>query len=177
MRELSRLVRATFLDFHELSSENKLLLEIAGKARLNAQAPYSRYLVGAAVRSEKQTIHIGCNVERCSWTQTTHAEQAGVDAMIAALGPTKIRAVAIVGEPADRIVAFPPERTGVPITDIEKVPVSCGHCLQIIWENCFNDPGVELISLCGNGEIAITTIGDVFPMRFGPNDLGIQYGK
>jgi len=39
------------------------LLQAARAARLNAYAPYSRFLVGAAVLDEQGRIHAGCNVE------------------------------------------------------------------------------------------------------------------
>ncbi len=126
--------------------------------------------VGAAVLSEYGIIHTGCNVERCTFTQTTHAEQAAVDSMVKALGPVKIKAIAFVGVPEKDEIIFFPINKGLPIK-MESIPVPCGHCLQIIWENCFSDPGVRIISAANDGKIIKTTIGDALPMRFGPQKL------
>lgn len=177
MRELTKTIRASIGEFSELTAEEQDLLRAAAKVRLNAQAPYSKYWVGAAVRSQKGTVHVGCNVERCSWTQTTHAEQNAVDSMVAENGPVKVVAVAIVAAPAGVPVVLPPERKGVFVSTIDDVPVPCGHCLQIIWENCLRDPNVRLIALTKGGEVVSTTMGDALPMRFGPEHLGGDYGN
>jgi cytidine deaminase len=97
--------------------------------------------------------------------------------MIAAEGPAKIKRIAVIGGPDDKVIKWPPERSESSVKEIEEVCHACGHCLQIIWENCFNDPAVELITLLQTGEIAITEIGHAFPMRFGPKELGASYNK
>lgn len=163
--------------FSELTQKEQGLILAASLAREKAQAPYSHYKVGVAVLGSKGFAHLGCNVERCSWTQTTHAEQNAVDSMVAEHGSIKIQCVALVGAPASVSIEFPIKESAEKIQTIEEVPVPCGHCLQIIWENCYNDPTVPLIALARNGEVVRTTIGDAFPMRFGPNDLGVDYGK
>lgn len=175
MREIHKLVRAFVGEFNEFSESDRQLLMVAAEVRNQAQAPYSKFKVGAAVRLEKEAIFMGCNVERCSYSQTTHAEQNAIDSMVAACGSIKLATVAIVGGYGTIDFTFPPQKTGKPLTKIEEVPVPCGHCLQIIWENCHNDPNVRLIALAKNGEVISTTIGDAFPMRFGPDDLGVHY--
>lgn len=175
MREIKKIVRAYVGNFSELSAEDRLLLMKAAAVRERAQAPYSKFKVGVAIRSEKGIVFAGCNVERCSWSETTHAEQNAIDSMVAACGPTKLTIVALVGGIGTKTYTFPPPKTGESLTKIENVPVPCGHCLQIIWENCHNDPEVRLIALASNGDVVCTTIGDAFPMRFGPADLGIHY--
>lgn len=179
MRIVKKIITAKIAKFSELSLDEKILLTEAAKARKNAQAPYSNYLVGVAIRIAGGLNFIGCNVERCSYTQTTHAEQNAADSMVAALGPaeSKISAVALVAAPRSISIELPPRIITKKIKRIGEVPVPCGHCLQIIWENCFGDSKTKLIALAEGGEIVITTIGDAFPMRFGPNDLGIDYKK
>ena len=39
------------------------LIEEAKTARLRAHAPYSNFLVGAAMRDEYGRVHAGCNIE------------------------------------------------------------------------------------------------------------------
>lgn len=174
MREVIKKVRISIADFSELSATQQQLFDHAARVRGNAQAPYSKFHVGAAVLSNQGTIHAGCNVERCTWTQTTHAEQNAVDSMVAALGPVKIEAVAVVAAPAHVAVTLPPSVTQH-APDIEKISFSCAHCLQIIWENCFGDAGVALLCLLANGQVAQSTIGDALPQRFGPEDVGVFY--
>lgn len=153
--------------FHELSQEDQNLFHQALKVRNNAQAPYSNYNVGVAVLSEKGTVHVGCNVERCTWTQTTHAEQNAIDNMISVHGPIKIKKVAVIAAPKNIHISLK-EPNATPISC-----VVCGHCLQIIWENCFNDPDVQILTLETNNIVACSTIGDLLPIRFGPTDLNI----
>ncbi len=177
MEELNKKVRFAVGNFSDLSLQEQQLFEQATRVRLNAQAPYSKFSVGVAVLSEQNTIHLGCNVERCSWTQTTHAEQNAVDSMVAALGPSKIKLVTVVAAPTDTVITLPPRATKSPRTSLEKMTWCCGHCLQIIWENCFGDPTVKIMSLLPSGEIFSSTIGDSLPIRFGPEDLGISYSN
>ncbi len=178
MNTLERTVRTLVLSFEELSAADRLLIQWAAEACAMAQAPYSKFKVGAAVRSAAGGVYAGCNVERCSWSQTTHAEQNAVDTMVAREGPAKIAAIAVVGGPADVRIVIPPVADPTRrLADIAAVPVPCGHCLQIIWENCFGDPDVRLIGLGPGGEACVTAIGDALPMRFGPEDLGVRYGQ
>lgn len=177
MRIVSRIVHSTILKFEELSEIERALLFEAAIVREKAQAPYSNFLVGAAVESESGLIYAGCNVERASYSQTTHAEQNAIDGMVAKEGSVKIRRIAIIGGGKDQIITWPIERKEGKVSEVGQVPVPCGHCLQVIWENCHNDSDIELIGLCQTGEIAKTTIGSAFPMRFGPADLGINYSK
>lgn len=174
MRKIAREVSVIIKDYSELSQDEKELLLAAQTARASAQAPYSKYWVGAAVRSNHGTIHTGCNVERCSWTQTTHAEQSAVDRMVGVWGPAKVMAVAIVGAPKGE-ASFHAKKKTRDFKDISAP--SCGHCLQIIWENCYENPSVKLIWLGPTGEIMVTTMGDAFPLPFGPEDLGVKYDQ
>lgn len=168
MHDIIKTVRIQRTLFTDLPTNEKELLERALLVRNNAQSPYSNYMVGAAVLSAKDTIHVGCNVERCSYSQTTHAEQSAIDSMIATLGPIKIEKIAIVGATRDTDVSLLNTMTTL------KNNV-CGHCLQIIWENSFQDIHVRLLMLEAHGVVAHTTIGDLFPFGFGPGNLNIFY--
>ena len=177
MPKLERTIRAEILEFHELSDLEQALFTRAAEVRLRAQAPYSNYLVGVCVVTDTGIISAGCNVERVSYTQTTHAEQSAIDSLIARHGTQKLSVVVGVSGPREKSIEFPPEKTSNSISDINKVEAPCGHCLQIIWENCMGDPDVKILWLLPNGEISRTTIGDALPFRFGPNDLGIDLAK
>ncbi len=169
MSTIEKTVRIQKIPFIQLPDDEKELFQEALKVRNNAQAPYSNYHVGVAILSGNGTIHVGCNVERCSFTQTTHAEQNAIDSMIAALGPSKIEKVAVIGALKDCQISLT-EPCKQPISN-----VTCGHCLQIIWENCCNDPKVKILNLEANGIVACATIEDLLPFRFGPENLNIFY--
>lgn len=98
----------------DLSAAHKLACEV----RLRAHAPYSRYLVGAALVLEDGTMVPGCNVENASYGGTVCAERNAFFAAVARSG--KIRPKAIVF-----------------VTETEAMP--CGLCLQVMAEFCSDD--------------------------------------
>ena len=74
---------------------NADLIAAATAVRLNAHAPYSRFMVGAAIRMADGTVHVGCNVENVAYPEGTCAEAGAIAAMCAA-GGRKVAAVAII---------------------------------------------------------------------------------
>ncbi|OGG60806.1 hypothetical protein A2765_01700 [Candidatus Kaiserbacteria bacterium RIFCSPHIGHO2_01_FULL_56_24] len=146
--------------WENFTADELKLVQAALEARRNAQAPYSNFTVGAAVLMEDGSIFKGCNVERANFTSTSHAEQVAIDSMIASRGPSGIVAVAIVGGPRGK----EPNGSVWP----------CGHCRQIIWENSLGKRGVRIIAIAGMREVQTSTIGELFPKAFGPEDLGIK---
>ncbi|MFA6263084.1 MAG: hypothetical protein WCW33_03810 [Candidatus Babeliales bacterium] len=176
-KKFSYTTTASLYNFSDLLPQEQELIHAAINVRRNAQAPYSHYLVGAALRCSKGTLHTGCNVERCSYSQTTHAEQNAIDTMVAHWGPTKIDIIAIAGGPESHT---PTPRLHAPTTSLahpEQATLPCGHCRQIIWENCFGDGNVKILSLTPHGDVLVATIRDFLPMCFGPEQLGIEYGR
>lgn len=95
--------------------------EAAIAARKNAYAPYSKFLVGAAILLDNGEVVGGCNVENASYGGTICAERTAFCSAVAQFGgKIKPKAVVIVTEP-------------------EAVP--CGLCLQVMAEFCdFNMP-------------------------------------
>lgn len=93
---------------------DKKLYECAIKARENAYAPYSKFRVGAAVRTSDGEIYQGCNVENSSYGITCCAERIAVFTAIAA-GAKNIVDMCVVG-------------------DTEKPIAPCGACRQVIYE-------------------------------------------
>ena len=171
-------------NWKELTDLQKHLFQVAADFRRRAQAPHSHYKVGAAVLMEGEVFG-GVNVEACSWTQTTHAEQTGIVSGIAKLGPSRISNVTVIGAPQDHEIILPPtlsfdvEKQNYKVSDF--CP-SCEHCLQIIIENCFKttgeyDPNVELWGDYRGEVFYQTTIGDALPMPFPPQHLGINLAE
>ncbi len=183
MKRITKTIGITTYSFDELSGIVKKLFIEAAKTRNNAQAPYSNYHVGCAILTINGKILTGVNVERCSWTQTTHAEQNSIDSAVASEGPIRIMSIAVIGAPASEKISFDPPPPLPPedkrIKNVQDVCPSCGHCLQIIVENCFKstgeyDPDVKLWGY-HNGEFYCTTIGEALPMPFLPQYLGTNY--
>jgi len=119
------------------------LLHAALAVRNNAHAPYSKFLVGAALEDENGEVHAGCNVENATYGLSVCAERVAVFAAIAA-GARRFRRIAIA---ADTDVLTPP----------------CGACRQILWEFC-GDIEVLLGNLSGRTETF--RMKELFPRPF-----------
>jgi cytidine deaminase len=126
------------------------LIAVAKAARLKAYAPYSKFLVGAALRDENGKIHGGCNIENAAYPQGWCAETSAIAAMIMA-GGHAIAEMAVIG-------------TG----DLLCTP--CGGCRQKIRE--FAGGNVK-IHMCGeDGNLKQTmTLDELLPASFGPENL------
>ena len=119
------------------------LITAALAARLHAFAPYSRFLVGAAIEDDAGTIHSGCNVENATYGLTVCAERVAILKAISE-GVRKFRRVAVA---ADTEILTPP----------------CGACRQILWEFCGDVP-ITLVNLRGKTETY--QLKDLFPRAF-----------
>ncbi len=162
--------------FTQFSPREQELINAALSARLRAQAPYSHFLVGSSVLTDKNEIYAGCNVERCSYTQTTHAEQNAIDNMVAHCGSAKITMIVAAAAPKGKDIILDLQSKTISNASLQASPAySCGHCRQIIWENCYGDASVPCVLISPAGTIYCTTIGDLLPFPFGPTDLGITY--
>ena len=125
------------------------LLQLAQRMMLRAHAPYSKFHVGAAVRSEDGSIHGGCNVENAAYPQGTCAEAAAIAAMVAA-GGKRILECVVIGPGPELITP-------------------CGGCRQKLREFATDDLPVHL---CGpDGLHRTVTLGQLLPMSFGPHHL------
>lgn len=125
------------------------LIRIASLARQRAHAPYSRYKVGAALRTKRNKIHSGANVENASFGLTVCAERCAAFAAVAA-GETKDwDAIAIV-------------------IDDERLPSPCGACRQVLVEFA---PGLRVILATVGGLRRATTLLELLPDPFLPASL------
>lgn len=120
------------------------LLQAATEVRLRAYAPYSRFQVGAAIRTVEGNIHRGCNVENVAYPEGTCAEAGAIAAMIAS-GDTRIAEVCVI---ADSPEPVPP----------------CGGCRQKLAE--FADQDVVVTLCTTDGKSKRTTVADLLPGVF-----------
>ena len=120
------------------------LLAAARAAFENAHAPYSRFRVGAALRSASGRIFAGANVENASYPEGNCAEASGIAAMVAA-GEREI---------AEALV----------LADGPALCAPCGGCRQRLAE--FAGPGLP-IHLCDpQGLRRTVTLGELLPLSF-----------
>lgn len=108
------------------------LIQAAKEARQKAYAPYSNFLVGAAVYAGSHKIYQGCNIENASYGLTNCAERTAIFKAISE-GERKIEAIAIIGD------------TEGPISP-------CGACRQVMAEFCDPNTKVYLANLHGKTE-------------------------
>jgi homotetrameric cytidine deaminase len=76
------------------------LLRAAEGAMRNAHAPYSRFPVGAALRTPDGEVFVGANVENAAYPQGQCAEASAIGALVTA-GRREIAEVAVVAESMD----------------------------------------------------------------------------
>jgi cytidine deaminase len=127
-----------------LSEKSAELIEIAKAARLQSVAPFSNFLVGAALKTNAGKIYTGCNVESASYGLTVCAERVAIWKALSE-GEREFTELAIV---ADSGQLTPP----------------CGTCRQIIHEFC---PDATIIMANLNGETEeCCTIDKLLPRAF-----------
>jgi len=126
-------------------SEEQLFEKALG-VRARAHAPYSNFLVGAAIEDEHGAVHVGCNVENAAYPLGACAEAGAISAMIAA-GGKKIRRIAIVGGHGALEPCTP-----------------CGGCRQRIAE--FAAPDTEILLRDEKEGVRRFSISDLLPASF-----------
>jgi cytidine deaminase len=126
------------------------LLHLARTMMVRAYAPYSKFHVGAAVRDEEGAVHGGCNVENAAFPEGICAEASAIAALVAA-GKRRVLECVVIG-PGPEVIA------------------PCGGCRQKLREFATDDVKVHL---CGpDGLHRTLTVGELFPLSFGPHHLG-----
>jgi len=126
------------------------LIAAALVARAKAYAPYSQFLVGAAIRDEEGRIHSGCNVENAAYPLGTCAEAGAVAAMVLA-GGRQIVAVAIAGAGGGLVTP-------------------CGGCRQKLREFGGGDLIIHICDEHGSLRRSFS-LQELLPYSFGPENL------
>lgn len=124
------------------------LIKLATDARNNAYAPYSKFLVGAALLCDDGSVFTGCNVENASYGLTCCAERTAIFKAVSE-GRRKFQAIAIVLDSPDP-------------------PAPCGACRQVIFEF---GPGIRVLMATTSGNHDVKTISELLPRAFGPSSL------
>ncbi|SMX32117.1 cytidine deaminase [Actibacterium lipolyticum] len=125
------------------------LLDAARAVQLNAYAPYSKFKVGAAIRTKSGAVYSGCNVENVAYPEGTCAEAGAIAAMCAA-GDYDIVEVAVIAESPGPV---PP----------------CGGCRQKLAEFAEGEAKVTMATL--SGETLVMTVAELLPGAFGAEHM------
>jgi cytidine deaminase len=120
------------------------LFEAAKAAMAHAHAPYSRFPVGAAIRTEDGKVFTGCNIEVASYPEGWCAETTALSHYVMG-GGGKISEVAVIAERMPRITP-------------------CGGCRQRLAE--FAGPHAKLHLCDATGVVETVTLGDMLPYGF-----------
>ena len=126
-----------------MSDSGNKLIEAATAARLQSVAPFSNFLVGAALQTKAGKVYTGCNVESASYGLTVCAERVAIWKALSE------------GERdfTDLVV----------VADTESLTPPCGTCRQIIWEFA-KHARIVLANL--NGQSEEVSIRDLLPRAF-----------
>jgi cytidine deaminase len=129
---------------HEL----RALRERATAAMDRAYAPYSGFLVGAALLASDGSVSEGCNVENAAYPAGICAERAALAAAVAR-GLRSFRSIVIVTS------------AGAPTPP-------CGMCRQALVEF---SPELQVLSFTRSGAESAWTLSDLLPHAFTPQSL------
>ncbi len=124
------------------------LVRFAAEARNQAYAPFSRFKVGAALRTRTGEIVTGCNIENATYGLTVCAERVAIMKAISE-GIRDFDAVAVVAR--------------------SKRPTApCGPCRQLLWEFC-GDIWVHVADV--KGKVVSHRLKKLLPLPFDARNL------
>lgn len=132
----------------------KALVNQAIEAREKAYAPYSEFLVGAALLCRDGSVYTGCNIENASYGATNCAERTAIFKAVSE-GAGDFAAIAVVGAKQGEPLDYCPP---------------CGICRQVMTEFCDLDH-FQIILSDGDNE-KIYTLRDMIPYSFDNLDRG-----
>ncbi|OGO26731.1 MAG: cytidine deaminase [Chloroflexi bacterium RBG_16_54_11] len=130
------------------SERREELIGRAIEARKMAYAPYSNYLVGAAVLAASGRVFTGANVENAAYPNSLCAERVAIFKAVSE-GEREFVALAVVTG-----------NGGMP----------CGACRQAMAEFGLD---MRVLVACADGSLRQeATVSELLPGAFGPGDLG-----
>jgi cytidine deaminase len=143
----------------ELSESEKELMQIAVAVRENAYAPYSQFMVGAAVLLANEEIVIGNNQENASYPSGLCAERVALFQAGAKYPKVEIKTIAISASSK--------------IHKVDRPAAPCGNCRQAIaeYEQKQNSP-ISILMMGDSGKIfKCESLEDILPLAFGSSYL------
>jgi cytidine deaminase len=142
----------------ELDSPDLELVLAAREAASDAYAPYSKFMVGAAVRLESGLIIKGANVENAAFPSGICAERSALSNSISNHKDDKPVAIAIASMTDNGLT--------------EDLPAPCGSCRQVIAEEESRTGNRIKIILSGKNKVlVIDGISSLLPLQFDRKNL------
>ena len=143
----------------ELTSVDLRLMQAAREATYKAYAPYSGFLVGAAILLEDFTLHTGNNQENAAYPSGLCAERTALFGLSALHPDKKILAIAVTARKSNSnhyIGAAP-----------------CGGCRQVMaeYENRQKAPISTLIQMDQHTFYRCHSVSDLLPLQFSQENL------
>ena len=149
-----------YAEQHDIPADELALLQAAVQARNDAYAPYSDFLVGAAVQLEDGTVTTGNNQENAASPSSLCAERVAIYHASATHPGKRIVRVAISGGPRGKH---------------DCRPVSpCGACRQAILEYAQRQGSPIEVLFAGTTPapaVKAADIADLVPFSFGKEAL------
>ncbi len=141
----------------ELPEADRALLRTAGEAAANAYAPYSNFLVGAALRMKDGAVVTGNNQENASFPAGTCAERTALHAAMASRPKGIVEVIAVV---------VPQVKGDMPISP-------CGICRQALLEQETrqSSPVRVLLGTSEGTVIELASAADLLPLHFDRSQL------
>ena len=127
--------------------ERQALIDLANETRKYAYVPYSKYRVGAALRTKSGKIYTGVNIESAAYPTTMCAERVAIYKAVSE------------GERGFEMIAVVTDNGGSP----------CGGCRQVMPQF-----GLETRGLIADGELNVVTemtVAQLLPEAFTPETL------
>lgn len=134
---------------------NEELMQEAQKAREMAYAPYSGFMVGAALLTADGKVYRGCNIENAAYGPSNCAERTAFFKAVSE-GEREFDRIAICGG-----------KKGTAATD---TCAPCGVCRQVMMEFC-KPEAFRIILQDGVGGLMEVTLSEIFPLAFGSGNL------
>ena len=133
---------------------NEKLVELALEARNRSYAPYSHFMVGAALLTNDGKVYQGCNIENASFSPTVCAERPAFFKAISE-GDREFVKIAVVGSPEG---------------EVDRYAAPCGVCRQVMTEFC--DPETfEIIFGISPEKYEVHLLKEILPYGFGMGHL------
>ncbi len=135
---------------HLTPEQKQDLIRQAFAAREKAVAPYSHFMVGAALLAENGTVYTGCNIENAAYTPTNCAERTALFKAVSE-GVTRFTDIALVGAREGEVNTL--------------VTAPCGVCRQALYEFC--GPDLNVIMAKTETDYIESSLGELLPYGFG----------
>lgn len=140
-----------------------LLITEALKARKMAYAPYSHYLVGAALIVPSGNIYTGCNIENASYGLTICAERTAIFKAVSE-GQRHIDAIAITGCHLEHLTDDNYLVSDADDTDDYAYP--CGACRQVLAEFLPDSGDIDVIVAKSTNDYKEFKLSELLPGTF-----------